>query len=190
MKSVELIEVTEENLNNSFGTEDSTEEEVIEFDQLLRNYLEKYIEMVNQKDYSILEKYIYSGRKVKEGYSVEQQMKNQANNDKVVCQSLKECSVDEVIWIDDKTCQIKTSETYDAVYRKTVKEMKNESNSNTWEFCSQYIDEEVGENAVYQVSETVYQNSWYELKKTKKGEWKFYRFVEAVEQVQEAYGIE
>lgn len=189
LKALDWIDGTKENVIRSFGTEEEESSDNVDWDVLLRNYLDKYIEMVNSKDYSVLQDYVYTGKKVTKGYSVEQQMKNQAKNEKVVSQTLKECSVEEVILKDETTCRIRTHEVYDAVYRKSLKEMKAETNSNAKEFCSQHIAEGASEDSVYEVSEIVDQRSYYELKKTKKGEWKFYRFMEPVEQKQEVYDI-
>lgn len=173
------------------------------FQNILDEFLGAYVNLVNNKDYSYIQNYIYTEETAKEGYGMEKEMKAQTDNDKLLSESLQAGVVKELIWIDDKTCQIRSNEIYDAVYMKTTESIRNDKNSNAWDMlCESYggdpfeyedemepEDLERIQELEWEISATIYQNCLYELKWSEGEGWKFFRFVEGVSQQQDVYRV-
>lgn len=173
------------------------------FRSILNEFLNAYVDLVNTKDYSCIKDYIYTEETAKEGYGMEKEMKAQTNNENLLSEYLKEGVVKELIWVDDKTCRIRSNEIYDAVYMKTTKSIRNDKNSNAWDMlCERYggnpfeYEDEMEPEELeriqeieWEVSATVYQNCLYELKWSEGEGWKFFRFVEGVSQQQDVYNV-
>ena len=169
----------------------------------MNDFLNAYVDLVNTKDYSCIKDYIYTEETAKEGYGMEKEMKAQTSNENLLSEYLKEGVVKELIWVDDKTCRIRSNEIYDAVYKKTTKSIRNDKNSNAWDMlCERYggdpfeYEDEMEPEELerireveWEVSATVYQNCLYELKWSEGEGWKFFRFVESVSQQQDVYNV-
>lgn len=213
--SPDFSEITEENVHKTFGTgegeavaadiattrkeknlKDGTQfanigtdaEELTEgdFQSYLDAYCENYTYMVTEKNFGYMQDYLYYGEEPDEGYDCVTEMHRMLGYSSILDMKLLSDTVDKLEYVDDNTIRMHTTEAYYANYKLSYKQIKN--NKDLYKQCKKDLKGSNKEK-LYKVEANVNQTVYYELK-LDGTQWKFYTYVEGVNQTTDVLSVE
>ena len=150
-----------------------------DFKAYLDAYCENYTYMVTEKKFGYMQDYLYYGDKPSTGYDCVTEMQRMLGYDVIDSMTLTSTKIKDVTKVDENTVQMRTVENYHAYYNMSLEQLKK--NTKIYEQCKDKVNEDVAE---YQVEVYVKQKVFYELK-LDGNQWKFYRYMEGVDQTTE-----
>ena len=142
-------------------------------------YCMNYSRMVTEKKFSYMLDFLYFGAESETEYSCETEMRRMVENDSIISMEWDDVEIEDVTKVDENTIRVRTAETYKAVYKMTLEQIKNKED--IYKQCKRDIDKSGADTDLYQVEAYVDQNVHYELKWKEGSGWKFYKYVEGVE---------
>lgn len=162
---------------SDIGLEEKLKKE--DFAAYVEAYCRNYTYMVTEKNFGYLQDYLFYGKKPKKGYDCVTEMQRMLGLTSIQSIDLLSVEVTKVKRVNATTVQIHTKEDYHVFLKRSMKNISKDEELK--EEVLDYLGEEPDEDADILMEENIYQKVFYELK-LKHNQWKFYRYVDKVEQ--------